>query len=304
MKGTTAIKSERYEAIDFPDSNAELEGQLNTPGDSVGSDRVASPRWFAQDQDKAKVEKFFLIYSPVWMISMAVMMLTGWDKQFGDIALLIHATTVALPLLIVPWLLWGRASTQPFHQSYWFKANLYIFVFGFFGNYFGSEYFFDVLGMVYVYPNATTVLDSSLLGSGDQSVPLIMYLYTHAYFMTYHTSAMVVLRRILTSGFARAAWLFLPLVLAIGYVWAWLETKAMANPLMVSSFYYENMEAMLAYGSLIYALYFVASFPIFYFIDEKPSQRWSLTQVMAAALSASMIVFYLLDISAHWVGQL
>ncbi|MGH8646606.1 MAG: hypothetical protein ACREX4_19970 [Gammaproteobacteria bacterium] len=64
------------------------------------------------------------------------------------------------------------------HESYWFKANLYLFVFGFFGNYFGSEYFFDVLGMVYVYPSATTTLDSALLGSGGQKVPLIMYFYT------------------------------------------------------------------------------------------------------------------------------
>lgn len=293
MKGTTAIKTSEYDQVDLH----EVESKI------TGAD-TAEARWFAEDKNKARAEKFFLIYSPIWMLSMAVMMLTGWDKQFGDTALLLHGVSVALPLLVVPWLLWGRTSDAPFYQSYWFKANLYMLVFGFFGNYFGSEYFFDVLGMVYVYPNATTVLDSSLLGSGEQSVPFIMYLYTHAYFMTYHTSAIVVLRRILTSGVARAVWLFLPLVFLIGYVWAWIETKAMANPLMATSFYYENMQAMLAYGSVIYALYFVASFPIFYFIDEKPGKSWSLTQVMAAGLSASMIVFYLLDVSAHWVGSL
>lgn len=263
--------------------------------------------WFSPNKDKAWVEKFFLIYSPIWMASMGIMMLTGWDKSFGDVALLVHAATVALPLIIIPALLHKNQnkknnSNTVWHQSYWFKANLYMFIFGFFGNYFGSEYFFDVLGMVYHYPNASTVLDSALLGSGEQTVPLIMYFYTHAYFMTYHSSGMIVLRKIMTSKMPAKTLLFLPVVFAIGYLWAWAETKAMANPLMATSFYYENMPAMLAYGSIIYATYFIASFPIYYFIDEK--QKWDNLKVIAAAFSASMLTFYMLDLAAHWVQRL
>ncbi len=158
--------------------------------------------------------------------------------------------------------------------------------------------------MVYHFPNATTTLDPALVGHNDQPVPLIMYFYTHAYFMTYHTSAVLVLRRLMTSGMPMKWLLFLPLTLVVGYAWAWMETKAMANPLMATSFYYTNMPAMLAFGSFIYSTYFIASFPIFYFLDERTSKPWSLLTVCSASLSASMLVFYLLEICAHRVNHL
>ena len=258
--------------------------------------------WFSSNPDKAWVEKFFLIYSPVWMASMAVMMVTGWDKTFGDTALLLHAFGTALPAVLVPALIARRYTDRPWREAYWFKANLYLAVFGFFGNYFGSEYFFDVLGMVYVYPNATTNLDAALVGTGQQKVPLIMYAYTHVYFMTYHATANVVLRRL--RGLPLGVVLFPAFVFLIGYFWAWMETRAMANPLIATSFYYQKMDLMLAYGSAIYATYFVASFPIYYFIDEAKGRSWSLLQTVAAGLSASMLTFYMLDLAARWVGSL
>lgn len=259
--------------------------------------------WFSENPDKAWVEKFFLIYSPVWMAAMAITMIAGVDKTWGNTALLIHGLVIALPVLVIPWLLASRYTDRPWHQSYWLKANLYLFVFGFFGNYFGSEYFFDVLGMVYIYPNTTTNLDAALLGSGEQRVPLIMYAYTHVYFMTYHATANIALRKL--NSLVPARWLFFPLfVFLIGYAWAWMETKAMANPMMVESFYYQKMDLMLKYGSAIYATYFIASFPIWYFLDETKGKSWSLLQVAAAGLSASMLTFYLLDLAAHWVGAL
>ena len=271
-----------------------------------------SNRWLSKNPNKAWAERFFLLYSPIWMLSMAVMMLTGWDKSWNDTALLLHGASIALPLFIVPLIASlttekGEANAPLLDHilnSYWLKANLYIFLFGFFGNYFGSEYFFDVLGMVYNYPNATTALDAKLVGNSNQPVPVIMYFYTHAYFMTYHTTAIILLRRIINSGIPMAGILFMPLTFVIGYFWAWLETKAMANPLMATSFYYENMDAMLAYGSIIYATYFIGSFPIFYFLDEDQGEKWNLVKVCAAGLSASMIVFYLLDICAHVIGSL
>lgn len=260
--------------------------------------------WFSSNPDKAWVEKFFLIYSPIWMASMAFMMLTGYGETWSDTPLLLHAAVTALPVLLVPAFLAARYTSKPWHDSYWLKANLYLFVFGFFGNYFGTEYFFDVLGMVYKYPNATTNLDAALLGSGEQRVPLIMYFYTHVYFMTYHATANIALRK-LRSLSLKPMWLLFPVfVFLIGYAWAWMETKAMANPMMASSFYYEKMDLMLAYGSAIYATYFIASFPIYYFLDETREKSWSLLQTAAAGFSASMLTFYMLDLAAHWVGSL
>lgn len=263
---------------------------------------AAKAGWFSPNPDKAWVEKFFLAYSPVWMASMAFMMLTGADRRWSDGALLAHAFATALPVLLLPMLIARRFTSHPWRDSYWLKANLYLFLFGFFGNYFGSEYFFDVLGMVYNYPNVTTRLDSALVGSGRQTVPLIMYAYTHVYFMTYHASANVALRRL--RALPGAAVLFPVFVFAIGYSWAWMETRAMANPLIASGFHYQKMGAMLKYGSAIYATYFIASFPIWYFLDETRERRWTLLQTVAAALSASMLTFYCLDLAARYVSPL
>jgi len=259
---------------------------------------------FSSNPDKAWVEKFFLLYTPVWMASMGVMVLTGADKSLGNGLLLAHAFATALPILLIPMLIARRYTDVVWWDSYWFKANVYLFIFGFFGNYFGSEYFFDVLGMVYIYPNATTNLDSAIVGHGDQKVPLIMYCYTHAYFMTYHATANIALRKLRQLKLP-AMWLLFPLfVFLIGYAWAWMETKAMANPLMAGSFYYEKMDLMLLYGSAIYAIYFIVSFPLYYFIDETRDRRWTLRGTCAAALSASMLTLYLLDFAAHAVGSL
>ncbi len=64
------------------------------------------------------------------------------------------------------------------------------------------------------------------------------------------------------------------------------------------------MDRMLAYGSLFYSLYFVASFPIFYQLDEERSANWSLRVTAAAACTAGMIMMFLLDFAARIFGQI
>jgi cycloeucalenol cycloisomerase len=263
------------------------------------------PRWFSENPSKAWGEKFFLAYSPVWMALMALVMGLGITERVGEWGFMAIAMAVALPLWAVPALVRDeRPLGRRWYRTYWFKANLYIAVFNFAANYFGSEYFFDVLGMVYDYPMIELNLDATLVGSGEQNVPIIMYLLTQAYFLTYHTTAVVVLRRIRTSQLPVGKLLWPLLVVAIACAWAWLETKSMANPWIESQFYYQDMERMLAYGSLFYALYFIASFPIFYHLDEKRDENWSLTLTTAAALSASMIMMFLLDFAAAIFGPL
>jgi cycloeucalenol cycloisomerase len=259
--------------------------------------------WFSANPSKAWGEKFFLIYSPVWMAIMGLTMVTGVYRHFGDASYLLHSMLIALPLVIVPLLIRNEmALGRRWYQTYWFKANLYIGVFNFFGNYFGSEYFFDTLGMVYNYPAIQWTLDAELLGSGEQKVPLIMYFMTQAYFMTYHASAIVVLRKL--RSIKVLSWLFPVMVFVIGYFWAWMETRAMANPLIADIFHYKDMARMLAYGSIAYACYFVASFPIFYYLDEREEDNWDLLRTTFAGLSASMLTFYLLDFWAKWIGPL
>ena len=263
------------------------------------------PRWFSENPSKAWGERFFLVYSPVWMTTMALVMGLGITAQLGDWGFLAIGIAVALPLVMVPALIRDeRPIGRRWYQTYWFKANLYIAVFNFAANYFGSEYFFDVLGMVYDYPTIAWTLDSTLVGSGQQRVPAVMYLLTQAYFLTYHTTAVVVLRRIRTSRFSIGRVLWPVLLLAVAYFWAWVETKAMANPWIEAQFYYRDVERMLTYGSSFYALYFVASFPIFYHLDEARDVSWSWTTTIAASCTASLIMLFLLDFAAAVFGPL
>lgn len=268
------------------------------------TEEAATRSWFSDNPDKAWVEKLLLAYSPIWMGSMAVMVVTGWDKTFSNGALLVHAFGTATPVLVAPALLAPRYTNKAWHESYWFKVNLYLIVFSFFASYFGSEYFFDLLGMVYVYPNASTTLDAALVGTGEQSVPLIMYPYAYVYFSTYHATANVVLRRLRRLSLPGMTLLFPVFVFVIAYFWSWMETKAMANPLMASSFYYRSLDRMLAYGSAIYAVYFLASFPIYYALDETRQRPWTLIEVCAGALSASALMMLGLDLITHWLGRL
>ncbi|MGB8224504.1 MAG: hypothetical protein WCF10_18065 [Polyangiales bacterium] len=264
-----------------------------------------APRWFSENPSKAWGEKFFLAYSPIWMIIVGLAMGLGVTARAGEWGFLAIGVAVAAPLLLVPALIRDESALgRRWYQTYWLKANLYIAIFNFAANYFGSEYFFDVLGMVYDYPMIDLTLDSALVGSGEQRVPIVMYLLTQAYFMTYHTTAVIVLRRIRTSRFPIGTVLWPALLLLVAYFWAWMETKAMANPWIESQFYYRDMERMLAYGSLFYSLYFVASFPIFYHLDERRETRWTLTITVAAACTASMLMMFLLDFAATIFGPL
>ena len=266
---------------------------------------VGDPRWFSDNPSKAWGEKFFLAYSPLWMGLMASVMGFGLTDEIGEWGFMAIGIAVAAPLIMVPALTRDeRPIGRRWYQTYWFKANLYIAVFNFAANYFGSEYFFDVLGMVYDYPMIELNFDATLVGSGEQNVPVIMYLLTQAYFLTYHTTAVVVLRRIRTSGLPIGTVLWPVLLFVVAYFWAWMETRAMANPWIESQFYYKDMERMLAYGSLFYSLYFIASFPIFYHLDEGRDTSWSLKKTTAAALSASMIMLFLLDFAAAVFGPL
>ncbi|MEM9728202.1 MAG: hypothetical protein AAF997_06435 [Myxococcota bacterium] len=285
-------------------SDATIQGSRAMP-DASRAAEGASPRWFSDNPSKAWGEKFFLLYSPVWMLIIGLVMAFGVTHVVADAGLLAIGLLVALPLVLVPAVVRDETSLgRRWYQTYWFKANVYIAIFGFAANYFGSEYFFDVLGMVYNYPAVELNLDAALVGSGEQRVPVVMYLLTQAYFITYHSTAIVVLRRMRTSGLPGAARLWPVLVLGVAYFWAWMETRAMANPLIETQFYYQNPERMLSHGSLFYALYFIASFPIFYHLDENRGDNWNLTQTAGAACAAGLIMLFLLDFAAAMVGAL
>jgi cycloeucalenol cycloisomerase len=266
---------------------------------------AGGPRWFSANPSKAWGEKFFLAYTPFWIGCMAVLMTTGSGKRWGDAALNLAMLVIFAPLLVVPALVRDeRALGRQWWQTYWFKLNVWIGIYAGIGSYFGSEYFFDVLGMVYNYPQLTWRVDSALLGSGTQTVPFIMYPSAHFYFVTYHTIGVIVLRRVRTSEIGSVPWLWPIVVVIAAYGFAWAETFGMTNGSIAEQFTYRDLPRMLRWGSLFYATYFVVSFPMIYRLDERPGEDWPLRRVAVEALAAGMLMLFLLDVLTHFLGRL
>lgn len=60
----------------------------------------------------------------------------------------------SLPCVILPWVFEHKADkTRPWSQKYWVKANVWIAIFSFIGNYFWTHYFYTVLGAEYTFPS-------------------------------------------------------------------------------------------------------------------------------------------------------
>ncbi len=253
---------------------------------------MPAPTWFSSNPDRAWGERFFLIYSPIWIVAVAAIMLSGWVLKLQDLGLLVFASIVAAPLVGYP-LVARRNSGVVWFQSYWFRFNLWIAIYVFAGSYIGSHYFFDVLGMRYAFA-CTWTLEAALVGQGSGEVPIFLYVLTQAYFVTYHTILVLVMRRLerATGGSRVAFWVGL---LFVAYAVAYAETLFMAHPSLADVFWYEERGEMLRYGSIFYATYFLVSVPFLMRLGEGEPGTWPVRRVVCEALAASMLMFYALD---------
>lgn len=276
----------------------------------------ASGYWFSPNPDKAWAEKFFLTVVPFWFLYNMAMVQMGW-LETGTFWNIMQNLLMWVPYcVLVPWFL-RRNSGIPWHQSYWFKFNLYMFCWIFFATYFHTEYFFEVLGLRYRFEEVNLFLDSALVGPDESTalarymkVPPSMYLNAIVFFIVYHVTAVIVMRRIRTmttswnSGAARfAAWC--AIVAIIAAFWGWGETYMYF--VMIdndgSNVWYEDLDAMLMYGSWFYALYFVVAFPNVYRMDESADgERWSLGRVMIESTFVAMVSLLLIDLATHVIG--
>ena len=203
---------------------------------------------------------------------------------------------------------WSATSAslgRPWWRTYWCKLNVWIGIYAGVGSYFGSEYFFDVLGMVYNYPQLAWRLDSVLLGSGDAD-GAVHHVSVGALLLRHlpHASASSCCAGCGPRGSFGHAWLWPLVVLAAAYGFAWAETFAMTGGAIAEQFTYRDLPRMLRWGSLFYATYFVVSFPMIYRLDESPGDDWPLRRVAVEALAAGMLLLFLLDALTHFVGRL
>jgi cycloeucalenol cycloisomerase len=268
--------------------------------------RVSTPAdgyWFSQNPSKAWGEKFFLAYSPIWMLAFGVYQRSRITERVGDLGTLLLTLAIFLPAWLVPALVRDeRALGRPWYRTYWFKFNLWILIYSAIASYFFTEYFFDVMGMVYNYPHLAWNFDAILLGSGRQRVPIIMYLHAHYFFLTYHTTAVIVLRRVRTSRLNVHPLVGALAVLLAAWFWAWAEIYFTTSPEIADQFRYEDMTWALRWGAVFYACYFVVSFPMVSRLDEGPAENWSLGRTCTDALAAAMLTFVGLDLVTHVTG--
>ncbi|CAI6004967.1 unnamed protein product [Closterium sp. NIES-64] len=233
---------------------------------------------------------------------------TEWEYLWVGLA-------AALPCVLVPpFMLCAADKGRPWHEQHWVKANVWIAIFSFVGNYFWTHYFYTLLGASYTFPSWRL-----------NDVPFALYLLTHAYFCFYHVISNITIRRLrhflntpsstpqpasakhyvnsksssakskpstssassatrssVFSLIVQGAW-----VLALSYITAFMETATIAN---FEYYTFVDKAAMYRVGTLFYALYFVVSFPFFFRIDEDPSDSWPLSRVPVDSLKAIMLV--------------
>lgn len=256
---------------------------------------------FAANPDKAWAERFLLAVSPLWIAAVAIVVLSGALRGWNDAQYLVFSCACAAPAALGPALVRSSAA-QPLAQRYWLKLNVWVAIVVFFGTYFGTHYFFDLMGMRYAFGSQWN-FQSNVMGHSGQRVPIFMYPLTHAYFMTYFT-VLVVADRTLRARFRPGPLGRALVILVLAYVLAFAETFFMATDLMRDLFAYEQKDRMLAFGSIGYAAYFVIGLPLVRRIDERPDASWSLGRVVLEALGACMAILLLLEAWAQLVGPL
>jgi cycloeucalenol cycloisomerase len=238
---------------------------------------------------KHQFENYALQYTCVWIAVFAVVILFQMYEWFTADHYMMLCVSLAAPFLLQPFLFPLEAEKSlPLSLRYSFKANVWIAIFSFVGNYWYTHYFYSVLGAKYTFPAHRL-----------NNVPIALFFATHFYFVTYHTFSNLLLRKIETTflpGSART-FLFWFTVFGFSYFTAFMET------LTISGFpYYSFNNKYMAYtlGSAFYGIYFLVSYPVFYRLDEDMSaaannKPHSLFQTVMEAMGSSMIVLLLLD---------
>jgi cycloeucalenol cycloisomerase len=275
----------------------------------------ASSRWFSANPDKAWGEKFFLVFIPVFLAYNAVVQQAGW-LDAGTFWHVAQNLLMWVPYcLVLPFWL-RRNSGVPWQESYWFKFNLYMAVWIFFATYYHTEYFFELLGLRYRFPEVGLYFDSALVGPDEagaaaawKKVPLGMYFNSVAFFIVYHTAAVVCMRRVrgLTLAWSvtlrRMAWAVI--VLATALFFAWAETYLYITDEASANVWYVDVPAMLRWGSIFYAMYFVVSFPNVFRLDETIElPRWTLARTVIEACFVALVSMTMLDLWANFLGPI
>jgi cycloeucalenol cycloisomerase len=244
-------------------------------------------RLLSSNPSKRWAELFLLAYSPVWIAVVTTCELTHMFARWGDGAFFALGLVLAAPIWLYPILFPGAADRAlPIAERHITRLSFFIFVWTFLQVWFGSDLFFDFLGMEYHFPVTWTA----------HRTPVFLYFLTIAYFSTYYTVLQIIWRAFRTR-FPSAPVLARIAVLAVlGYAIAFCETSGMATDLMRDYFLYRDKTFTLVFGSLCYGTIFVVTVPLVYRLDEhgQPDGTRTLRSLFwdACAANTVVLIFY------------
>ena len=251
------------------------------------------PTFLPIDKEKREYEVFVLKYSILWMLAFGSVVAFQIYEAFDATAYNLFCGALALPLVLRPFFHASpskliKRRSKPIAARHSTRAQLWILIFSFIGNYWYTHYFYSVLRARYTMPAWRL-----------NGVPICMYFATHFYFCSYHVLSNLILRRIHSSCApgARRMFFVAATVCAMAYTTAFMET------LTISHFpYYDFEDRDMAYtvGSAFYGLYFVVSFPAYFSLDERTMAALDgpgsgLLGVSFSSLGCGMLVLLLLD---------
>lgn len=250
--------------------------------------RSSRRQWLANSSAKRWSELFFMKYSIVWISWFGVVVVSGVWESFGPNEYLVVGVAMALPCLVLPWIrslsknqdmflyylpsflrqlinsllppMPAAELARPFSRQFWVKANVWIAILSFIGNYVWTHYFYRLLRATYTF-SAHRI----------NFVPIAMFLCTHAYFCTYHTLTTVLLRRFWTSATYCLLGKTAKAIVSAGLILTLAIFTALTEAVTIQNFPYyriEDREWFYSVGSVVYSIYFIVSFPAYYLLDE------------------------------------
>jgi cycloeucalenol cycloisomerase len=233
---------------------------------------VGGGRWLPDaktEPSKRVYEIFALMYTPVWILAFTYIVAFGLYEDFDEWSYMKVCVGLSLPFLLqpvlMPWTggMFGSSPDikRPLTERYCFKANLWLAIYSFIGNYWYTHYFYSVLHAKYTMPAHRL-----------NNVPVAFYFATHFYFSTYHVFSNLLLRKIVTTyqGGTTRTILYIATVLTFAYFTAFMETLTISA---YPDYSFDDRNMAYTVGSAFYGIYFIVSFPAFFVFDQHIDQQ-------------------------------
>lgn len=250
------------------------------------------------EPSKRAYEIYALVYTPIWIFAFGCIVAFGLYEDFDKWSYMKVCVGLAVPFLLQPLVFPSAGSNSPDAQRplverYSFKANLWLAIYSFIGNYWYTHYFYSVLKAKYTMPAHRL-----------NNVPLALYFATHFYFSTYHVFSNMMLRKVVTTyqPCMFRTILYVAVVLAFSYFTAFMETLTISA---YPDYSFEDRDMAYTVGSAFYGIYFIVSFPAFFMfdrdidqpnVDGTPGRKVTIWDVVVSSCGYGMIIMILLDV--------